>query len=119
MNRLFNKMDVSVPPEEFCKILEEVRSLLKDCLIPRLDKLEHDLWCLRRHTWPVCAVLSEESPLGGEWFRDKAASYDGDEYLLIKKEKISRLLNPGDSWRRGRLEEEKKLLLKYNNGAIV
>lgn len=56
-------MDLSVNPEEVCKILEDVRLLLKDVILPRLDQLECEVKLLREVTWPVCQSLKERHTL--------------------------------------------------------
>jgi len=45
------------------KILEDVRYLIKDNILPRLTDLEVELRELRRVTWPVCQSLRETSQL--------------------------------------------------------
>lgn len=106
-------METEVKTEELSKTLKEVRKLLKECVLPRLDRLESELFFLRRHTWPVCALMNESSPVSTRGFRDKALSYGGDEYLLVKKDKLAKLLRPDETWRHDRMEEEKKLLDNY------
>ena len=81
-------MNLEVEPEDLCKTLENVRKLIAECILPRLDRLESELFFLRRLTWPVCSILSEKSPVDSEWVRDKAFSVsEDDEYLLVKKNK--------------------------------
>ena len=103
-------METEVKTEDLCKTLKEVRKLLKECVLPRLDRLEADLFFLRRHTWPVCSILTEKAVLSDEWVRDKALAYDGDDYLLYKKNKIVRYIKPEETWRHDRIVEEKNLL---------
>lgn len=103
-------MEIEVNSEDICSTLQEVRKLLKECVLPRLDRLEAELLFLRRLTWPVCSILTEKSPICDEWLRDKALSYGGDEYLLHKKNKIVRHIKPKETWRHDRVVEEKKLL---------
>jgi len=45
------------------KILEEVRYLIKDNILPRITQLEVEIRELRRVTWPVCQSLRETSQL--------------------------------------------------------
>ena len=106
-------METEVKTEDLSKTLKEVRKLLKECVLPRLDRLESELFFLRRHTWPVCALMNESSPVSTRCFRDKALSYGGDEYLLVKKDKLAKLLRPDETWRHDRIEDEKKLLDNY------
>lgn len=108
------QMNTEVKTEDLCKTLEEVRKLLKECVLPRLDQLESDLFFLRRHTWPVCAHMNETTPLSTEWVIDKAMSTgEDDDYLVYKKNRISKLISPDQIWRHNRTREEKMLLNKY------
>lgn len=45
------------------KILEDVRSLLKDNILPRLTQVEEEVRLLRELTWPVCQSLVEDNNL--------------------------------------------------------
>jgi hypothetical protein len=45
------------------KILQDVRELIKDVILPRLTQLEIEVRELRRVTWPVCQSLRETSQL--------------------------------------------------------
>jgi hypothetical protein len=45
------------------KILEDVRYLIKDNILPRLTQLEVEIRELRKVTWPVCQSLRESSQL--------------------------------------------------------
>lgn len=56
-------MDLSVKPEEACKVLEDVRNLLKDVILPRMDQLECEVKLLREVTWPVCQSIKERHTL--------------------------------------------------------
>ncbi len=106
-------MNFEVEPENLCKTLENVRKLIAECILPRLDQMESELFFLRRLTWPVCSILSERSPVDSEWIRDKAYSFgDDDEYLLIKKNKLSKVLKPEDAWRQDRLHDEYRVIKK-------
>jgi len=74
------------------KILQDVRELIKDVILPRLASLENEMLELRRITWPVCQSLREDSQL-----RDvpsKTRFFSGlDEaeakMLLLEKAKLS------------------------------
>lgn len=46
------------------KILQDIRELIKDNILPRLTQLEEEVRLLRKYTWPVCQSLSEQSALG-------------------------------------------------------
>lgn len=54
-------MNLEVSPEQVCKILQDVRLLIHDCLLPRIDQLEEEVKLLRAVTWPVCQSLTEDS----------------------------------------------------------
>mgnify|MGYP000029414871 CR=1 FL=1 len=41
----------------------ELRSMIKDHLLPRLDSLENEVQMLRTICWPVCQALREDSQL--------------------------------------------------------
>lgn len=56
-------MDLSVKAGEELKILEDVRLLIKDVILPRLDKLECEVKLLREVTWPVCQSIKERHTL--------------------------------------------------------
>ena len=105
-------MNLEVEQQDLCKTLESVRKLIAECILPRLDQLESELFYLRRLTWPVCSILSERTPVDGEWFRDKAYSFGDDRYLLVKKNKLSKYMKPGDVWRHDRTHEEHSVIRK-------
>ena len=56
-------MDLTVAPEDVCKILKDVRDMIKDHLLPRIGQLELEVQALRLVTWPVCQSLREQSQL--------------------------------------------------------
>ena len=56
-------MNLEVSQEEVCSVLKDVRVLIRDCLIPRIDQLETELRLLREVTWPVCQSIAEISQL--------------------------------------------------------
>jgi hypothetical protein len=74
------------------KILQDVRELIKDVILPRLADLEANLMELRRITWPVCQSLREDSQLRD--LPSKTRVLEGlDEaeakILLLEKAKVS------------------------------
>jgi hypothetical protein len=74
------------------KILQDVRELIKDIILPKLASLENELMELRRVTWPVCQSLREESQLRDQ--PSKTRFLEGlDEVeakdLLLEKAKVS------------------------------
>ena len=74
------------------KILQAVRELIKDVILPRLAILENDLMELRRITWPVCQSLREESQIRDLPSKSRfLTGIDETEAktLLLEKAKIS------------------------------
>jgi hypothetical protein len=52
--------------EDSAQILKDIRTLLKDNIIPRLTDLEVEIKALRRVTWPVCqSQLETNGPFQG------------------------------------------------------
>lgn len=91
------------------KVLEEVRKLIKECLIPRLDKLEAEVYNTRQIYWPVCAFFSESGPMQN--IHEKSVlllDCEKDEIrrLVAKKNVLAKRLTPTESWRMDRVEEE-------------
>jgi hypothetical protein len=76
------------------KTLEEVRSMIKDHILPRLTQLEQEVLFLRRVTWPVCQAIRENSQLDDVQFKRMFARCinDPDEMkcLLAEKNDISK-----------------------------
>jgi hypothetical protein len=86
-------MDMSVEQEDVPKILQKVRELLKDHLLPRLSDLEDEVRLLRRVTWPICQNLRETHQLDDIKFkRDFLQNLDPDEARLLLKLKSKGLL---------------------------
>ena len=86
-------MNLEVSPEQVCEVLNDVRLLIHDCLIPRIHKLEDEIKLLRSVTWPVCQSLTENSQLSD--LHNKFLFLDTlDEQeirkLLILKDEIAR-----------------------------
>ena len=70
------------------KILQDVRELIKDVILPRLTQLEIEVQELRKVTWPVCQSLREKSQLTD--IRNKKrflCILDDDEVLMLLEEK--------------------------------
>jgi hypothetical protein len=79
-------MDVSCDD----KILQNVRELLKDNILPRLTQLEEEVRELRLVTWPVCQSLRETSQLTD--IRNKKrflCMLDSEEIELLLREKAA------------------------------
>jgi len=72
------------------KILQDVRELLRDVILPRLTKLEIEVRELRRVTWPVCQSLREKSQLTDIQNKKRFLEIlDDDEVILLLNEKAS------------------------------
>jgi hypothetical protein len=70
------------------KILQALRELVKDHILPRLTQLEEEVRELRLVTWPVCQSLRETSQLTD--IRNKKrfmCMLDEDEIELLLREK--------------------------------
>ena len=83
-------MNMSVAPEDVTKVLQNVRELLKDHVIPRLNQLEEEVRLLRKVTWPVCQSLRESSQL--DEVAQKRAFLEGldhDEIQMLLNEKAT------------------------------
>ena len=68
------------------KILEDIRELIKDNILPRLTQLEEEVRLLRKYTWPVCQSLAESSALGS--IQDKSeflkqGTRDTEEAIML------------------------------------
>lgn len=110
-------MDLTVKPEELAKILTDVRTLLKECLIPRLDRLEHEVNELKRFTWPVCAPFYEQrSQLDNITLKSKVllgiSEEELKELLRIKK-LISEKIHSGSDHLLGRERDEFHEIVSY------
>ena len=99
---------ISVQPGTERQVLHDIRSLLRDHILPRMTDLEVEVLYLRRVCWPVCQALREKSQLDGikskRYFLNNSTS-DMDEvkHLLNEKQKITQKLfnlglgsHPGD-----------------------
>ena len=91
------------------KIIEDVRALIKECLIPRIDKLEAEVHNMRQVYWPVCTFFSESGPMQN--IHEKSVlllDCEKDEIrrLIRKKNVLAKRLTPTESWRMDRVEEE-------------
>ena len=74
-------------------VLNSVRELLKDNILPRLTDLEEQVRLLRKVTWPVCQGIREKTQLDDiqskkEFLRD----LDVDEILVLLRLKSKGLL---------------------------
>jgi hypothetical protein len=86
-------MDLSVSPEKVCEVLEDVRNLLRENILPRLEILEEQVRLLRKVTWPVCQKIKEKSQLSDmQSKKEFLSSLDPDEVLMLLKMKSSGFL---------------------------
>jgi hypothetical protein len=70
------------------KILQDVRELLRDVILPRLTQLEIEIRELRRVTWPVCQSLRETSQLTDIQNKKRfLCILDDDEVRMLLEEK--------------------------------
>jgi hypothetical protein len=74
-------------------VLNSVRALIKENILPRLTDLEEQVRLLRKVTWPVCQGIKEKTQLDDiqskkEFLRD----LDIDEILLLLRLKSKGLL---------------------------
>jgi hypothetical protein len=70
------------------KILQSVRELVKDHILPRLTQLEEELRELRLVTWPICQSLRETSQLTDIKNKKRfLCLLDEDEVQLLLREK--------------------------------
>lgn len=44
-------------------VLEDIRRLIKENILPRLDQMEYELYMLRKHTWPYVQSKREMTQL--------------------------------------------------------
>ena len=77
----------SISIEDTNKVLQDIRTLLKENIIPRLTELEVELKALRRITWPVCQLqLEPDGPFQGLKEKKKffLNLYEDEVYELLK-----------------------------------
>jgi hypothetical protein len=77
------------------KILQSVRELLRDVVLPRLTQLEAEVRELRKVTWPVCQSLREKSQLTDIQNKKRFLEFlDADEVKMLLQEKASMAARP-------------------------
>ena len=87
-------MNLEVSEENVCKVLQDVRELLKDNILPRLTQLEEEVRLLREVTWPVCQSLIETSQLSDTHNKRRFLNILDEveaRKLLVMKSDVSRL----------------------------
>jgi len=85
-------MNLEVSNENVCKVLQDVRLLIHDCLLPRISQLEEELRLLREVTWPVCQSLRETSQLTDIENKKRFLStlnLEEAKFLIREKAKVS------------------------------
>ena len=86
-------MNLEVDQNNICKILQSVRELLKDNILPRLTDLEEQVRLLRKVTWPVCQGIKEKTQLDDiASKREFLHSLDRDEIIMLLSCKSKGLL---------------------------
>ena len=102
-------MDLSVNEGNIYQVIKDLRRLVKECLIPRIDRLEDEVKELRELVWPIYSGV-----LGGGYAHLK--EFDNLETMVCKKSEVIRRLFPKEVWRWGRKQEElKKIYSVINN----
>lgn len=102
-------MNLSVNDSNIYQVVHDLRRLIKECLLPRIDQLEDEVRELREMAWPIYSgVLS-----GGY---DHLKEFDKLETMVRKKSEVIKRLFPDEVWRWGRSQEElKKIYSVVNN----
>ncbi len=68
------------------KILEDIRRLLRENILPRMDQMEAEIALLRNNTWPYCQANSEINQLDNIEEKRKFL------YVLTEREKMELLM---------------------------
>jgi len=77
------------------KILQDVRELIRDVILPRMIQLELEVRELRKVTWPVCQSLREKSQLTDIQNKKRLLEIlDQDEIKMLLQEKASMASRP-------------------------
>lgn len=70
------------------KILEDIRTLLKENILPRMDQMEAEITLLRNSTWPYCQANSEMNQLDNieekRKFLSVLSEHEKMELLILK-----------------------------------
>lgn len=102
-------MNLSVNETNIYQVVKDLRLLLKECLIPRIDELESEVKDLRELVWPIYSGILTG---GHAYLKD----VDNLETMVRKKSEVIRRLFPDEVWRWGRTQEElKKIYSRINN----
>lgn len=90
-------MDLTVKEGTEREVLQDVREMCRDHILPRLTDLEIEIKYLRQVCWPVCQSLREKSQLHDiknkrMFFEQSTNSIDEIKSLLNEKQKINNRL---------------------------
>ena len=83
-----------VPPSQE-NILEQVRILIRENILPRLTDLEQEVRLLRKVTWPVCQGLRESGQLDDiRAKREFLSDLDSEEiWMLLRRKSTGSLIH--------------------------
>ena len=73
-------------------VLQEVRKLIRENILPRLTELEEQVRLLRRVTWPVCQSLRSRDQMSETKLKQELLEYldlDEIQWLLHEKKRVS------------------------------
>ena len=99
-------MDLNVETENLEKIVQSMREMIKDHLLPRITNLEEEVRLLRKITWPICQGARETFQLNDiQAKREFLCNLDSEEVHMLLKLKSRGLLK----------EEYNKLNLPIKN----
>lgn len=101
-------MDLSVNEGNIYQVITDLRRLVKECLIPRIDHLEDEVKELRELVWPIYSGI-----LSGGYAHLK--EFDNLETMVRKKSEVIKRLFPEEVWRWGRSQEELKKIYSVIN----
>lgn len=90
------------------QILNDIRRLLKENILPRLDQLEAEVMLLRKHTWPIVQSMKEHNPLVD-------ISSKREFFCVLPEDEIKELLNLKCRYKKGDenlVKKEFKLIKK-------
>ena len=90
-------MNFEVPSGTERKVIQDLRELLFENILPRLTDIEMEVKYLRQVCWPVCQAIREKNQLDNikkkrEFFRNAVQSVDEIKELLEEKQKINQRL---------------------------
>lgn len=87
-------MDLSVDEKDVTKILQHVREMLRDHVLPRLSDMEEEIRLLRRITWPICQSIKEGNQLSDiQCKKEFLKNLDSTEVEFLLRQKSKGLLS--------------------------